>query len=476
MTSTCVRRTESAGRSRIAGGLALLTAAMALWACSKARERVPLAEVGTFRVQAAEPYLRTGQDLVPERYYLFRHVGGKVCLQADRRCSPPRGSDLPGEEAWGLHVMIDGQPVAVRDGTVLTVTQPEELVFYLPEGEEVAYGDDKLPLYQDNTGFWDIRVESFSHAPQPEWTQGVSLTSYTSSGYCSPELLNVLKQIQAMGANTVQFVMVFETDARSIYPVEYSPRDFCLVQATQAARRLGLTVGWNLHVDPPDNGWRGELEPPDRKTFFDAYREFAVFYAQMAQDNDVAFFIPATEMVSLTKTEEDRNRWLSIFHELHSHFFGPITYGADRVELPVLDADFWNSCCDRIGLTAWYSLTSDPHPTANELDPAWAKQMGVLERYAEAAQQRILLVEAGYRAIEGCATEPADYLREVRTDEVCQVESFKALLKAFPETRRQLFAGVLIWETTAPGEKLTDYSPLGRVTESVIRQAWTRTR
>lgn len=454
----------------------LLVAVCLLAACTKTPERVPLQEVGTFRILAGQPYLHAGFDLVPDMYYLLRHVGGEVCLQGEHRCTPPRGSDLPGEEAWGLHVLVDGQPVAVRDGTVLTVTEPGELVFYLPEGEELAYADEKLSLYEDNTGFWDIRVEVFSHAPPSDWIQGVSLTSYTAGGYCHPDLLSILKRVQAMGANTVQFVMVFETDSRSIYPVDYSPRDFCLVQATQAARRQGLSVGWNLHVDPPDDGWRGELEPADHKTFFDAYREFAVFYAQMAQDNDVDFFIPATEMVSLTRSAEDRNHWLSIFHELHSHFFGTITYGADRVELPVLDADFWNSCCDQIGLTAWYSLTSDPHPTATELDPAWSRQIGPLERYGEDAQQRILLVEAGYRSIEGCATEPADYLRQVRPDELCQVESFKALLKAFPESRRQQFAGLLIWETTAPGEKVTDYSPLDRVSESVIRQAWTSKR
>ncbi|MBM4352988.1 MAG: hypothetical protein FJ109_04215 [Deltaproteobacteria bacterium] len=476
MRNVSTLRNVRVGAFLASGMLVLLLGGGIVSGCGKPRERVPLQEVGTFRIEAGQPYLRTGFDLVPDMYYLFRHVGGKVCFQGDRRCSAPRGSDLPGEEAWGLQVMVDGQPVPVRDGTVLTVAGPGELVFYLPEGEEITYSDDKLSLYQDNTGHWEVRVEVFSHAPQPDWIQGVSLTSYSAGGYCHPDLQAILKRIQAMGANTVQFVVVFQTDSRSIYPVDYSPRDFCLVQATQAARRLGLRVGWNLHVDPPDNGWRGELQPPDHKTFFNAYREFAVFYAQMAADNHVSFFIPATEMVSLTRTAEDRNRWLSIFHELHSEFFGPITYGADRVELPVLDDDFWNACCDQIGLTAWYSLTSDPHPTATELDPAWNRQIGTLERYAEAAQMRILLVETGYRAIEGCATEPADYLRQARTDELCQVESFKALFKAFPDSRRQLFSGLLIWETTAPGEKLTDYSPLDRVSESIIRQAWTRTR
>ncbi len=453
--------------------LLLLLVSVLVSACNQPEPHIPLHTVGTFKVAGNQPYTRTGYELVPGRYYMFHHRAGTVCVQQDKRCAPPRGKDIPGEEAWGLQLKVGGEYVQIRDLLVLTVEEATPLDFYLPEGNELEYREDKLPLYEDNTGSWTIEVTSFQEAPEVDFWQGANITSYMAEGYCGTKPGTIMRRLVALGANAVQFVIVYETDSKYIFPVSYSPRAYCIVQATQEAKELGLKVGWNLHVDPPNDGWRGAIEPPDRDTFFASYREFAVYYAGLAQLHGVDFLIPATEMVSTMRTAEDQNRWLSIFADLHGTFFGLIFYAADRVEYTELNSAFWHSCCDMIGMTPWYTLTEKPVPDAGELEQAWKPIATNIDRFVNAVKMRAVLVEGpGYRALESCATEPANYLADKKPSDLCQVEAYRAFLRTFTKARKKTIAGYFIWEINLDEEDHSNYSPLDSMSESALKQAW----
>jgi hypothetical protein len=459
---------------RCSWSLVILVLSAALVAsCSTPPSRTPLQSVGTFEVPGNAPFFNTGFDLVPGRYYMFMHRGGTVCVQQNKACSPPRGKDIPGEEAWGLKLKIGDEYVQIRDRLILTVDNPTPLEFYIPEGDELEYSESKLPYYEDNTGSWTIEVITFQEPPEVTFWKGANVTSYTSETYCGDEMGTMLRRLVSLGANAVQFVVVYETDLESIYPVSYSPRAFCIVQATQVAKDLGLAVGWNLHVDPPENGWRGAIEPPDRKAFFESYREFAVYYAGLAQLHNVDYLIPATEMVSTMATKEDQNRWLSIFSDIHGVFFGEVFYAADRVDFAQLSGDFWHSCCDLVGMTPWYTLSDKPLPDAKEMEEAWKPIARNLERFSQAVKMRMVLVEGpGYRRLESCATEPADYLTKKKPSDLCQLEAYKAFLRTFTAAQKQTLAGYFIWEINLDKEDHSDYSPLDSITESVLKQAW----
>lgn len=443
--------------------------------CSKPEANQPLESVGLFRVDGKKPFTETGYNLVPGLYYEFLHRGGTVCIQSERRCAPPRGNDLSGEEAWGLYLPVGDDLVHIRDRVILTVQKETPLRFYVPDGEHLAWADEQTPLYADNSGYWEIEVLAFEEAPEPEFIRGVSVTSYSPDGYCSTDMVKQLNRIRALGANAVQFVPVVETDGERIYPADHSPRTICLVKATQIALRMGLRVTWNLHVDPPGDEWRGALKPEDHDKFFAEYRETALLYARLAQDYGVHSFVPATEMVSLMEDEEDRDRWLSLFLELHSVFFGSIFYAADRTEYHYLGLDFWHNCCDAVGITPWYTLTTEMHPSYEELANAWAPIVEELEQFAEKTKMRIILSEGpGYRAIEGCNMAPAEYWTKRKGDVLCQTEAYKAFLNIFSPSRKNIIGGHFLWEITAPGEEVSEYSPLDRMTESILIQEWTQ--
>ena len=441
--------------------------------CSKPTPNQPLRSVGMFKVDGTMPFTETGFNLVPGQYYEFRHRAGTVCIQPERRCAPPRGNDLSGEEAWGLYLKVGDDLVHVRDGIILTVQKETPLTFYVPDGEELAWSEEHLPLYADNSGFWDIEVLTFEEAPEPEFIRGISVTSYSPDGYCSTDMVKLLNRIRALGANSVQFVAVMQTDGDRIFPADHSPRTFCLIKATDTALAVGLKVTWNLHVDPPGDQWRGALKPKDKDKFFAEYRQTALFYAKLAQDHGVHSFVPATEMVSLMENKADRDRWLSIFLELHSVFFGSIFYAADRTEYHYLGSDFWHTCCDEVGITPWYTLTTEMHPTYDELARTWEPIVKQLEQFSEKVKMRIVLTEGpGYRAIEGCNIAPAEYWTKRDGNVLCQTETYKAFLQAFPPARRNVIAGHFVWEVTAPGEETSEYSPLERITEGVLLQEW----
>ena len=457
--------------------VAIICGVFSLVSCKEQVKPKPLESVGLFRVRGEEPFTRTGFTLMPGTYYMFLHRGGGVCIQPDRRCGPPRGNDLPGHEAWGLFMEVGDDLVQVRDRLILNVESETPLVFYVPDGDELPFSESNLPLYEDNSGYWDIEVMTFDQAPDPGFMQGVSITSYSVDGYCSPELESMLKQLQSYGADAVQYVAVHKTDSKTIFPALFSPRAYCLVKATDTAHRLDLEVSWNLHVDPAGDGWRGALQPDDRAAFFAAYAETARFFAGLAEEHGVEYFIPATEMVSLMESEEDRNAWLSLFLDLHATYFGTIVYAADRTEYAYLGEDFWKSCCDAIGITPWYTLTSDPHPTEKQLADAWKPIVTEMEQFADKVKMRILLTEApGYRAVEGCTLEPAVYLTKRAPSDLCQAEAYRAFLGAFKRDRRHFFGGYFLWEIAAPGETESAYSPLGRITEGVLKHAWKKMR
>ena len=380
---------------------------------------------------------------------------------------------MPGEEAWGLYLDLSGTLVHLHDRAVVSVEERTPLVFYVPDGESLEYSDDKLQYYADNQGQWEIAVQSFKEAPNPRWYQGVSLTSYSVDGYCSQEVGPLLEKIKGLGANTVQFVVVYATDGARIFPADHSPREYCLSSATRLAQEAGLQVSWNLHVDPVGGEWRGAMQPKDKQAFLLSYRTFSRFFAELAQDKEVDLLVPATEMVSMMEREEDRRAWASIFLELHTLFFGDIVYGADRTEYGYLGEAFWDACCDFIGLTAWYALSDQDRPSDSELERAWKPIVKSLKDFSNQMKMRMIIIEGpGYRLVEGCAKDPAEYRLKHKQSEACQAESYRAFLREFSEENRSFLAGHFAWEVTAPGEEESDYSPLGRLAESWLKQAW----
>ena len=426
----------------------------------------------SFEIPANHPFTETGLTLVPGTEYRFRHVGGRVCYQGADRCTPPRGSDIPGDEAWALHLKLGDELIPYRDGMILTMEEETELVFYLPEGDTEVYDDDKLPLYADNQGAFIIETQEHPAPRAPGLTPGVLLTPAGADGWCAPGISDEMKRLAELGARQVLLPVPHLTDGRTIWPGDRTPRVLCLVRATPAARAHGLSVGWSVEVEPADRSGRETLDPEDRVAFFAAYGELARVFAGLAEAEDVDLLSAGGGLSALTRTPEDRQRWIRLFLDLHTRYFGTLFYTADRVELGQLDAGFWNGCCDRIGIRPDYSLSDATLPGAEQLATAWEPHIETLGAVFEATGLRLVLVGApAYPATTRCTYRAMDTLPGRISDELCQVEAYKAWFNVFRPAAAQFSSDHFLGEVALVGPP-SPLSPISHLAEEVLIDAW----
>ncbi len=338
-----------------------------------------LSTTRSFEVPASRPYTETNMTLTPGTDYRFRHVGGRVCYQGADRCAPPRGSDIPEEEAWALHLKLNDQLIPYRDGMILSVEKEARLIFYLPEGDTEEHDDDKLPLYTDNQGAYRIEVEERPTPRRAGVHPGVAVAPAGADGWCSPDVGDGMKRLAEIGARQILLPIPHLTDGKTIWPGARTPRVLCLVRATEAAREHGLAVAWSVEIEPVDRSSRASLDPADRDAFFTAYGELARVFAGLAQTEGVDVLSAGGGFESLTRTQEDRDRWLRLFLDLQTRYFGTLFYTASRLELDQLDAEFWRTCCDRVGVRPDYSLSEATLPSAQQLATAWEPHIDKLE-------------------------------------------------------------------------------------------------
>ena len=431
-----------------------------------------VAALRSFEIPANRPYTETDLTLSPEIDYRFRHIGGRVCYQGVDRCTPPRGSDVPGDEAWALHVKLGDQLIPYRDGMILSVEEEAKLIFYLPEGDTEEYDDDKLPLYSDNQGAYRIEVEERPTPVPPGMLPGVAVSAAGADGWCTPGLSDGMKRLAEVGARQVLLPIPHLTDGRTIWPSTRTPRTLCLVRATEAAREHGLSVAWSVEVDPADLSSKASLDPKDRDAFFAAYGELARVFAGLAQAEGVDLLSAGGGFTTLTRSQEDRERWLRLFLDLQTRYFGTLFYTASRLELDQLDAEFWNTCCDRVGVLPDYSLSEATLPSAQQLGAAWEPHIKRLEKVFNETGLRLVLVDApAYPATTRCAYRSLEPVRGRIPDELCQTEAYKAWFQVFWPAAAQFSSDHFLGEVAVVGQT-TPLSPLSRLAEEIVVDAW----
>ncbi len=425
-----------------------------------------------FEVPANQPFTETGFHLTPDTDYRFRHVEGRVCYQGADRCAPPRGSDVPGDEAWALHLKLGDKLIPYRDGMIVSVDEETELVFYLPEGDTEVYDDDKLPLYGDNQGAYRIEVEVHPTPQDATFRAGVVISPESANGWCEPAVDATMKHLAELGTRQVLLPIPHLTDGRTIWPGPRTPRVLCLVRATEAAREQGLSVGWSVEVNPADRSPRADLDPPDRDAFLAAYAELARVFAGLAQAEGVDLLSAGGGFAALTRSPEDQARWLSLFLDLHTRFFGTLFYTADRTELDQLEPSFWTTCCDRVGVMPDYSLSDATLPTIQQLVAAWKPHIATLRKTFKDTGLRLVLVGSpAYAATTRCAYRPLDAVPGRTPDEICQMEAYKAWFQVFgPESGA--FASDHFLSAVSVSDATLPLSPLSRLAEEILINAW----
>ncbi len=297
------------------------------------------------------------------------------------------------------------------------------------------------------------------------------------SGYKPVETFTpLLHEVAEQGANTVLFstpgFMEHAESQKIFIEARKTPSAEEFETLIRRAREHGLRVivmPIVLLTHPRGSEWRGVIKPPDWDEWWEQYREFVVYIANIARDGGAEVMIVGSELVS---TEKYTDQWVRTIEKVRAHFpGGKLGYSANWDHYKPVN--FWDKL-DFIGMTTYYKLADKKNPTVDEIVAYWRP----IHREVTAWQRRVgkplLLTEVGWCSQEGAAMAPWNYYQNMKATPAGHEEQrrlYEAFLKVWDGTPG--LAGVVWWEWTgAPGGPADyNYTPKNKPAQQLL-QRW----
>ncbi|MBP2402326.1 glycoside hydrolase family 113 [Streptomyces syringium] len=302
--------------------------------------------------------------------------------------------------------------------------------------------------------------------------RGITLPSWNTDDYSSPEAAGYLRQIAATGARWVTFTPTWYqgrvTDSK-LRTTDETADDDSLRHIIGLAHAAGLKTMLKPHVDLVRGGDRAGIRPRDPDAWFAAYEHFITHYARLAADTGAEQLAVGTELAG---TSGDGPRWRRVIAAVRERYRGPLTYAANYDEYQKVP--FWKDL-DVIGIDAYWPLAGKATADPARLRRAWQPIIGELEAFAARRDRKILFTEAGYVSQRGTTTAPYSWTISKRAGEDEQAAAYEALLSAFD--KKPWWAGVCWWmwddwpDSGETAERLA-YTPHGKPAEKVLRRWW----
>ncbi|WP_251019208.1 hypothetical protein [Streptomyces sp. ISL-11] len=303
--------------------------------------------------------------------------------------------------------------------------------------------------------------------------RGITLPSWNTDDYSSPQARTYLRQIAATGARWVTFTPTWYQDRvtdPAMRTTGESAGDDSLRHVIGLAHDAGLKVMVKPHVDLVKGGDRAEIRPTDPDAWFGAYERFITHYAHLAADTGTDQLAVGTELAG---TSRDNARWSKVIAAVRESYRGPLTYAANYDEYQKIP--FWGEL-DVIGIDAYWPLADTATTDTERLRRAWRPITEELAAFSERHHRKILFTEAGYVSQRGTTTAPYSWTVSKTGGDAEQAAAYEALLTALDG--KPWWAGVCWWmwdDWPDSGEtaKRLAYTPHGKPAEKVLREWWT---
>jgi hypothetical protein len=276
------------------------------------------------------------------------------------------------------------------------------------------------------------------------WGRAVNLYPGATKSYSSPEARATLREIRAMGANRVVFVVPLVQNGKSAVKIGRgadTPSDLSIKRGVRYARSIGLAPALSINSNDSSKAktWRAEFVPTSHRAWFASYRRWLTHYADIARSNQVTDMVIATEMISLTKRSVDQKSWSGLIGAVRGRYKGRVTYDANHGD-EVSNVRFWNQL-DYISISAYYSFGS------NEGKGMLGRWKDIDERQlapvAKRYKKKIFFGEVGYCSGNAARAKPWDPNCKNGFNEQEQIDDYAALLSYW--SKRPYFAGMSIW-------------------------------
>ncbi|MEP0846140.1 MAG: hypothetical protein HRF50_04870 [Phycisphaerae bacterium] len=286
----------------------------------------------------------------------------------------------------------------------------------------------------------------------------------------------MLREIADLGANTVLLSpagYMEHAKAQSIViDVRRTPTRADFAAIIREAHGLGLKVilmPTVLLSHPRGSEWRGVIEPPDWKEWWEQYRDFLKFFCDVGRDASADVLMVGSELVS---TEKQTEEWLRVVEMARSLFpAGKLGYSANWDHYrPV---KFWDKL-DLIGMTSYYTLAQENGPSVEEIAASWAPVRDEITAWVRTVGKPLVLTEVGWCSQEGASTAPWNYYHNQRATAAGHEEQrrlYEGFIRAWDGVPE--LGGVIWWEWTPDDGGPNDfgYTPRNKPAEHVLR-AW----
>lgn len=287
--------------------------------------------------------------------------------------------------------------------------------------------------------------------------------------------LPLIREIADLGADTLLLCPAAQMEhakAQAIFiDARRTPSQSDLVEMIAEARRVGMrTILMPIVLlrHPRGSEWRGVIEPPEWKDWWRDYKEFARYFAQVAQDGAAEGFIVGSELVSTEKSTSD---WLEVIEQARAIYpSGKLGYSANWDHYKPVK--FWDKL-DFIGMTTYYTLADQRNPSIDQIVERWRPVRDKILEWAREVKKPLIFTEVGWCSQEGAATAPWNYYQNMSANPEGHEEQrrlYEAFLKAWDTTPE--LKGVFWWEwTTSPGGPDDfNYTPRNKPAEQVLRR------
>lgn len=222
--------------------------------------------------------------------------------------------------------------------------------------------------------------------------------------------------------------------------------------------------------------WRGEFtgfikmaHDADWEVLEEAYSNFILTYAKVAQEANVEIFCVGTELESFI--DERPEYWKNLIVDIRTVYKGKLTYAANWNEYN--RTPFWVDL-DYIGIDAYFPLSNAKTPTLEECKQGWTIYKKDLKTFSETYHKPILFTEYGYRSVDYAAKAPWKSDRDM-TNVNLEAQS-NAMQSLFEEIwNEDWFAGGFLWKwfhdhKNVGGDRDTQFTPQNKPVEKIIRE------
>jgi hypothetical protein len=221
--------------------------------------------------------------------------------------------------------------------------------------------------------------------------------------------------------------------------------------------------------------WRGDIRmssEEDWEKWFQAYRDYILHYAQLAQEQRIEMFCIGLEYVAATA--ERPQDWRSLIGEVRGMYSGPITYAAHGIA-EAESLSFWSEL-DAIGVNLYPDLCEVPVASAEQLQAAWKPVILRLESLSKKWKKPIVLTEIGFSSTSSAANDPWRWVRDGEpVDEKEQAFCYEAAFRALWD--QPWLRGIYWWkwfiEPEAGGPNDNGFTPQGKEAAQVLAR-WYR--